>query len=148
MGTSLNIIDRVSNGISQAAYLMSPGNYDRGNNSPQGNQSLKSPIPSSAPRRVTASDIASPNDVDNWSIDESCHTKTPSDHPLYREWNHHTTGVDAPSSNSPPMMLLLVVTIGKVWHNNTKHVQHKVENCTFLGSRKRHNLSLGYRRVS
>jgi len=46
--------------------------------------------------------IASPNDVDNWSIDESCHTKTPSDHPLYREWNHHTTGVDAPSSNSPP----------------------------------------------
>ena len=100
--TSLNIIDRVSNGISQAAYLMSPGNYDRGNNSPQGNQSLKSPIPSSAPRRVTASDIASPNDVDNWSIDESCHTKTPSDHPLYREWNHYTTGVDAPSSNSPP----------------------------------------------
>ena len=48
----------------------------------------------------------------------------------------------------PTMMLLLVVTIGKVWHNNTKHVQHKVENCTFLGSRKRHYLSLGYRSVS
>eukprot|EP00536_Pseudo-nitzschia_multiseries_P005726 jgi/Psemu1/285981/fgenesh1_pg.112_\ len=78
------ILGRVSKTVSQAAYRMSPGNTSQ-------QQSPKTPVPSSAPRRVTAADIASPKDMDNWSI-RSYQTKTPSrrspsNHPFYREWN-------------------------------------------------------------
>ena len=57
-----------------AAYLMNPGRKQ------QEPYATKSPIPSRAPRRVTASDIASPrdpDDVDSWSID-SYETGSPS----------------------------------------------------------------------
>jgi hypothetical protein len=68
-----------------AAYLMSPGRKQ------QKPYAVKSPIPSRAPRRVTASDIASPNDVDSWSINSyetgSPSQRTPSNHPLYRGWS-------------------------------------------------------------
>lgn len=68
-----------------ATYLMSPMRKDR---SPPVHGS---PFPSRAARRVTAADIASPDEVDNWSI-RSYETdvkdnKTPSDHPMYRGWN-------------------------------------------------------------
>ncbi|VEU35418.1 unnamed protein product [Pseudo-nitzschia multistriata] len=83
---SRSLLDKVSNTVSQAASLLSPGN-----SSYKQQDASRSPIPSSAPRRVTAADIASPNDVDNWSI-QSYQTKTPSrrspsNHPLYRGWN-------------------------------------------------------------
>ena len=71
-----------------AAYLMNPGRKQ------QEPYATKSPIPSRAPRRVTASDIASPrdpDDVDSWSIDSyetgSPSPRTPSNHPLHRGWS-------------------------------------------------------------
>jgi hypothetical protein len=69
---------KVAKNVNHAANLMSPGNSSH--------NSQRSPIPSSAPRRVTASDIASPNEVDAWSI-RSYQTTSPSHHPLHREWN-------------------------------------------------------------
>ena len=67
-----------------AAYLV---NSTRNEKSP----TLHSPFPSRAARRVTASDIASPNDVDNWSIrsyeSDGQSNKSESNHPLYRGWN-------------------------------------------------------------
>ena len=70
-----------------AAYMMSPG--PRNEPSPVLNGS---PFPSRAARRVTAADIASPNEVDNWSIksyesEDKSQKNTPSNHPLYRGWN-------------------------------------------------------------
>lgn len=72
-----------------AAYLMNPTPPRRNERSP----TIHSPFPSRAARRVTAADIASPNEVDSWSIRsyESDANKSknssPSNHPLHRGWN-------------------------------------------------------------
>ena len=79
----------VAKNVNHAASLMSPGNSSH--------RSQKSPIPSSAPRRVTASDIASPNEVDAWSI-RSYQTTSPSHHPLHREWSDTGGESSTPSS--------------------------------------------------
>lgn len=94
------LLGRVSKTVSQAAYLMTPGNSSQKQEEP-----LKSPIPSSAPRRVTAADIASPRDLDNWSVrsyeTRSPSRKSPSDHPLYREWNESETPTQRSPSDHP-----------------------------------------------
>jgi len=59
-----------------AAYLTSPGK----SNHSQG--SIKSPIPSGAPRRVTSDDIASLGDLEDWSIKSY---NSGSAHQLYRD---------------------------------------------------------------
>mmetsp|Transcript_14741 Transcript_14741/g.33226 ORF Transcript_14741/g.33226 Transcript_14741/m.33226 type:complete len:181 (-) Transcript_14741:163-705(-) len=66
------LMGRVSKTVSQAAYLMNPGNDRR-----QQQPSIKSPIPYKAPRRITAADIASPSVADSWSV-QSYETKSPS----------------------------------------------------------------------
>ena len=77
--------------------------YERSNKSGQEQQTLlgkfgnlmnskrqkpeKSPVPSRAARRVTANDLASLDDVDNWSIDSyETDVKSPTDGELYRGW--------------------------------------------------------------
>jgi len=81
------LYSKVAKGVSKAAYLMSPGNSGSQNSR---SSPMKSPIPSSAPRRVTASDIASPTEVDEWSI-RSYQTTSPSHHPLHREWSDNAS---------------------------------------------------------
>jgi len=90
LGYDETLLGRVSKTVSQAAYLMTPG-------STRVPESPRTPIPSSAPRRITAADIASPRDMDNWSV-RSFETKTPtrrspSNHPFYREWNSSGPGL-------------------------------------------------------
>lgn len=81
-----------------ANYLMSP-KQKRSNYS-----STKSPIPSRAPRRVTANDIASPHDdVDNWSIDSyESSVESPSEHGLYRDFPGAGTEMRRPVPASDP----------------------------------------------
>jgi len=84
-----------------ASYLLSPGINRQQRQQPY---AVKSPIPRRAPRRITARDIASPNEVDSWSI-QSYETgtpsvRTPSNHPLYRGWNE--TGSEMRRPQSPP----------------------------------------------
>lgn len=80
-----------------AAYLMSPTHNER-------SPTLRSPFPSRAARRVTASDIASPNDVDNWSIrsyeSDGKSNKSQSNHPLVRGWNESGPELQRPE---PPV---------------------------------------------
>ena len=79
-----------------ASYLMSPKQ--------KSNYSTKSPVPSRASRRVTAADIASPDDVDNWSIDsyESSEKSSASDDLLYRGWNESGPEMRRPIPSDPP----------------------------------------------
>lgn len=77
------------------------------NSKRQKNMPEKSPIPSRAARRVTANDLASLDDVDNWSIDSyETDVKSPTDGELYRGWKESPRGGDpAPQSRKDRLSL-------------------------------------------
>ena len=91
-----------------------PSNYDSGHERggmlgkwaawKKSNQSTKSPIPTGAPRRVTANDIASVDDDEDWSIDSyESSVESPSDHKqLYRDFNGDGTEMRRPVPPSDP----------------------------------------------
>ncbi len=66
----------------------------------------KSPVPTRAARRVTANDLASLDDVDNWSIDSyETDVKSPTDGKLYRGWKESGAKDSAPKARKEKLSL-------------------------------------------